>query len=463
MVPSPKQQPELSPSHFPRQKMASRDDASDYSDEEVATVLLALPDGPMEGPASHTSSFIGGYPAFPAVPAGPSKNPKGKGKAVAATSAPDEVRCGACHKPIPLLSQVYCPLEGGENDRTLYVWACARPGCRRREGSVRAFRASVRNEEYVADVEAKRAEAERIAAEARERARQNPFTVKENAGPGLFGGSQPLFGAAAANPFAAPSVPSHTLPKPKQDEVPTAAVASLSLSDPVAYAAPLPAYQPPQYITTIDEYLDIAEDSDVDVDSDEDEAPEQKAEWREDGWDKLLPKSVDDIFERFARRLASAEDASNQVLRYDFNAVPLPYSSSSPLFKKLFPGAPTRAPSSEEEEVNLAEYFTTKSVPACSRCGAARVFELQLVPQLINVLRPTSLSTTGKAEAGKDKAQTEEERRAEILRLAKGEARGDGEAGEMEWGTVMVFGCEGDCIGVGEEWVGVEWEATAEA
>jgi pre-rRNA-processing protein TSR4 len=28
----------------------------------------------------------------------------------------------------------------------------------------------------------------------------------------------------------------------------------------------------------------------------------------------------------------------------------------------------------------------------------------------------------------------------------------------MEWGTVMVFGCSGDCVGFGEEWVGVEWE-----
>ncbi|CAK9786419.1 hypothetical protein CC85DRAFT_287109 [Cutaneotrichosporon oleaginosum] len=445
----------------------ARDDASDFSEEEVATVLLALPDGPMEEAPSHTTSFIGGYPAFPAVPAGPSRNPKGKGKAVAATSAPEEVRCGACHKAMPLLSQVYCPLEGGENDRTIYVWACARPGCRRREGSVRAFRASVRNEEYVADVEAKRAEAERIAAEERERARQNPFTVQQNAGAGagLFGAPKPLFGAAAANPFASPSAPAASPhpSSPKKDDAPTAAVASLSLSDPVVHTPPIPAYQPPQYITTVDEFLPIAEDSDVDVSEDEDEAPEQKAEWREDGWDKLLPKSVDDIFERFARRLASAEDASNQVLRYDFNAVPLPYSSSSPLFKKLFPGAPTRAPSSEEDEVNLADYYTTKPVPACTRCGAARVFELQLVPQLINVLRPSSLSTTGKPPAGNAKVQTEEERRAEILRLAKGEARGEGDAGEMEWGTVMVFGCEGDCIGVGEEWVGVEWEAAPEA
>lgn len=450
--------------------MAPIDDgASDFSDEEVGTVLLAVPDGPMNEPPSHTASFIGGYPAFPAVPAGPSRA-KGKGKMVE-SATPAEVRCGACHNPTPLLAQVYCPLDGGENDRTLYVWACARPGCRRREGSVRAYRASVRNEEYVADVAAKRAEAERIAAEEREKARQNPFTMKDNAAaPGLFGSAQPLFGAAASNPFAAPAAaPSEPSPaSPPKAEAPTADVASLSitenLSEALTLAPPLPAYQPPLYISTIDEYLPYPEtDSDVDIESDDDETPEQKAEWREDGWDKILPKNVDDIFERFVSRLAGAEDASNQVLRYDFDAVPLPYSSASPLFKKLFPGAPTRAPSSEEDEVNLADYYTTKSVSGCPRCGGPRVFELQLVPQLINVLRPSSLSTTGAPpEQPKKGAQTEEERRAEIMRLAKGEARGDGEAGEMEWGTIMVFSCKNDCVGVGEEWVGVEWEAVAE-
>ena len=42
---------------------------------------------------------------------------------------------------------------------------------------MRAFRASVRNEEYVKDVEEKRAAAEKAAAEEREKARKNPFTV----------------------------------------------------------------------------------------------------------------------------------------------------------------------------------------------------------------------------------------------------------------------------------------------
>ncbi|WOO83349.1 ribosome small subunit biogenesis protein [Vanrija pseudolonga] len=424
---------------------------SDVS-EEVSSVLLALPDGPVEAGSSdiktHTISFLGGYPTFPPVP-GPS-------------TAPESVRCGVCHQPIPLLAQVYCPLENGENDRTIYVWACARPGCRRREGTIRAFRASARNEEYVADVEAKRAEAERIAAEERAKARINPFTVKDApAGGALFGGGQPLFGAAPSNPFGAPS------PAPAAAAAaaaPTTPLASLKIGEPSTLAPPLPAYQPAQYLTTIDEYLPLpGSDDESDIESDEDEAPEAKAEWRDEGWEKLLPKGVDDIFERFVRRLESAEDGASQVLRYDFNAVPLPYSSSSPLFKKLFPKAPTRAPSSEEEEVNLSEFYTDASIPKCTRCGKKRVFELQLVPQLINVLRPAAISTDGKAPAPAPakKPQTEAERKAELQRLAKGELA-DGEAAEMEWGNIMVFSCQADCVGVGEEWVGVEWEAVAE-
>lgn len=59
---------------------------------------------------------------------------------------------------------------------------------------------------------------------------------------------------------------------------------------------------------------------------------------------------------------------------------------------------------------------------------------------------------------------TEEERKIELARLA-GEGAGGGGDGldGMEWGTVVVFGCKSDCIGFGEEWVGVEWETTLDA
>lgn len=50
------------------------------------------------------------------------------------------------------------------------IWTAA-------DGSVRAFRASARNEVYVQDVEAKRAQAEKERLAERERAKINPFAV----------------------------------------------------------------------------------------------------------------------------------------------------------------------------------------------------------------------------------------------------------------------------------------------
>jgi pre-rRNA-processing protein TSR4 len=86
------------------------------------------------------------------------------------------------------------------------------------------------------------------------------------------------------------------------------------------------------------------------------------------------------------------------------------------------------------------------------------VFELQLVPSLISHLAPSTVSTTGDVPARKEeKAKSEEERKKELAKLAAGEL--DGGEG-MEWGTIMVFGCQRDCVGLVEEWVGVEWEAT---
>lgn len=148
--------------------------------------------------------------------------------------------------------------------------------------------------------------------------------------------------------------------------------------------------------------------------------------------------------------------------RYEFGGVPLPYSSRSPLYKRLFPGAPTTKTPDEEEEPDFAQFFDTSSIPPCSSCGGKRVFEMQLVPSLISVLRPESITTTGQPAPKKSAKQTEEERRKELAMIAKGVKNEQGEkadVGEMEWGNVLVFGCAGDCVGMVEEYVAVDWEA----
>jgi len=56
------------------------------------------------------------------------------------------------------------------------------------------------------------------------------------------------------------------------------------------------------------------------------------------------------------------------------------------------------------------------------------------MPNLINVLRPTQ---------SEKKKQTDEERRLEIQKALKSEDK-SAKTG-MDWGTVMIFSCEGDC------------------
>ena len=52
---------------------------------------------------------------------------------------------------------------------------------------------------------------------------------------------------------------------------------------------------------------------------DDDETDEYAAEISDakgdEKWDKILPKTVDEVFETFARKLQSAEDGEPQVLR----------------------------------------------------------------------------------------------------------------------------------------------------
>ena len=75
---------------------------------------------------------------------------------------------------------------------------------------------------------------------------------------------------------------------------------------------------------------------------------------------------------------------------------------------------------------------SSAKVPRCKNCGAGRVFELQLTPQLISELEVDELSVDG-----------------------------------MDWGTIILAVCSADCqlpaipfgsVGYVEEWIGVQGE-----
>lgn len=104
--------------------------------------------------------------------------------------------------------------------------------------------------------------------------------------------------------------------------------------------------------------------------------------------------------------------------------------------------------------------YTPQGLPACPQCGAKRVFECQLMPNLINVLRPSASSATKS-----QKKQTDAERRKEIEQILKGNRAKEGRS--MDWGTCMVFSCERDCSSGGdvieneswnEEYVLIQWD-----
>jgi pre-rRNA-processing protein TSR4 len=89
------------------------------------------------------------------------------------------------------------------------------------------------------------------------------------------------------------------------------------------------------------------------------------------------------------------------------------------------------------------------------------------MPNLINVFHASSSWSKNSAKA--KKSQTDEERRAEVVRVLQGQIPaialsesgregGVGEKGDMEWGTCLVFSCLADCcrekVGEGK----IEWK-----
>ncbi len=156
---------------------------------------------------------------------------------------------------------------------------------------------------------------------------------------GAFGGAS-FGGDSSLNPFASSA---SQKPEPAIEESlsalsvsePTPASASASASDPstpsITFTPPLPAYQPPQYLSTFDEFIPDHSKAAKIADHDDrndvggGEKAGRKASAAEDAkqngaggaeqWERVLPKGVDEVFERFVNRLNEAEGGEDQVLR----------------------------------------------------------------------------------------------------------------------------------------------------
>ncbi|KAF9522690.1 programmed cell death protein 2 [Crepidotus variabilis] len=422
-----------------------------------------------------------------------------------------------------LLVQMWCPFEDSPMDRALYVWGCARSGCQRKDGSVRAWRGLRYNAVYAAKLEKKKEKEERRLKAIEEKAmlnatriaeqsggtRANPFSMtkslrvnpfafssnpKQDASP--FGrdtsslGAQ-IFGAGKANPVTSEdkSVSSTTVNEPSeiQDEESQdmgqevgdedsdsdaasliEALASTAISESQWKEAPLYA---PIYLSTVSEYVPPqpkekvpkgvkVDDADLDDMGKKKKSKDMDLNWIKETYENSM--EVDQVFERFMKRV---EWESEQCIRYELKGTPLPFATDK-TFDLLW-YSPPEDPLPVTKAVfkvttTQKRMFNPSAVAPCSQCGAARVFECQLMPNLINILQVNPVG--GKSE-GEEKI-TDEERRKEVEKVLKGggdltEKRG------MEWGTCMIFSCGQDCSISGlkgekdvwrEEIVYVQWD-----
>ncbi|KAF5832243.1 programmed cell death protein 2 [Dunaliella salina] len=93
------------------------------------------------GAVDHYTTKVGGMPCFPGLPPADLRS----------ASSAVAVVCQACGHFMPLVFQAYAPLEVAAHgvhapERTIYVHGCVRPGCGRSHGAWRAFSSQVQHE-----------------------------------------------------------------------------------------------------------------------------------------------------------------------------------------------------------------------------------------------------------------------------------------------------------------------------
>ncbi|KAF7356823.1 hypothetical protein MVEN_01017700 [Mycena venus] len=411
------------------------EDWSDSDEEalsEVETsVLLGTPDGAITAAADLADaavSRIGGHPAFL-----PSNEPSFSSS-----------QCKACSRPMELLVQMWCPFENSPMDRALYVWGCAVPGCQAKEGCIRAWRGLRYNDAYAAKLEKKLAKQKAKAPIPAEKAtpKPNPFSLSGVPNSSPFGLGAQIFGdspsTASSPPVEEADEPSDNESDATSEEELLTALAATTLEESPWRSAP--SYTP-LYLSTCSEYLPaqpkpkLPPGVQVIEPLDDPDKGGKDVSWIAEAYENSL--DVDQVFERFTKRVGFEGD---QCVRYELEGTPLPYASDS-ILESLFPLPPapplpvTKAAFTVVSPAKRA--YDPSSVPSCPVCKSKRIFECQLMPNLINVLRASSDTED------KRKKLTDEERRKLVEQELKGSNSG-GSRG-MEWGTCLIFSCSKDC------------------
>lgn len=357
-------------------------------------------------------------------------------------------RCKVCNGYMSLLLQLQADLQQHfpDDERRLFLWCCRKKQCSKKPGSVRVFR------------EVRKAKTSRRP-EAPKQENSTPASrPQQDLGSQLFGGSAHPF-SNNSNPFSTSSSQSHTNPfsdlAAKPPQPPTHSFAEklrISSSPPQdqkqkptrkqeeepqepwpsedLFPNPFPRFN----LDAESEYLDPtpspsngAGPSNSRITELDEEPPSSTSTSTAEK--DLYESPHDKTFDHFTLILSQNPE---QILRYEFRGTPLLYSSTDSVATHfVLPGHHLHT----HQNQNVRTSGPTKGIPSCQHCGAARAFELQLVPYLIYELEKDD---------------------EEAMKL-------DGGAG-MEWGTILVGTCIKNCGEEGkvvfrEEWAGVQWEA----
>jgi pre-rRNA-processing protein TSR4 len=242
--------------------------------------------------------------------------------------------------------------------------------------------------------------------------KENPFST------GPKGGGQT---SSTGNPFAKAAPPEPE----KSKDLPQTFAEKLNLNNPQQVHGPpppavpwpeasaLPTPYPKLYLVDADyEILDRTPEisQNVDIGTMDIESEGSGGGGKEDK--EVFESEIDKTFQKFADRVGCNPE---QVLRYEYSGIPLLYSKKDAVGKMFSEGKGKGG-----------------GVQKCGNCGKERVFECQLTPHA-------------------------------IMELERDEMGVDG----MEWGTIIVGVCSGDCVqnyvkdgevAWVEEWVGVQWE-----
>lgn len=147
-------------------------------------------------------------------------------------------------------------------------------------------------------------------------------------------------------------------------------------------------------------------------------------EWASESYEKINIKGYTKLLKKF---IDVVEENPEQLLRYD----------SSRSENSLLPYSDWRITHHHDSTTSETKPHSS-SVPICPRCNGRRVFEFQLMPALLSVLPTTQAPSCNSNSKGKNKVS--KDLKKEDVVVMNG----------MDWGTVVVYSCENDCLPIAD-------------